>query len=149
MKFSYLTKMLIGLVLIFGLTLTASADQGKNESGKQGKGSFDQSKDGKEYNSYFPQHGYSNLGIPEGHLPPPGECRIWHPGKPAGHQPPPGRCENLRHQVPPGAWLIHRPHDEPKHVDVSAYDMQRPGIVIDVGIFDAASGIFIRGGMAR
>jgi hypothetical protein len=30
--------------------------------------------------------------IPPGHLPPPGECRVWYPDRPAGHQPPPGRC---------------------------------------------------------
>jgi hypothetical protein len=30
--------------------------------------------------------------IPGGHLPPPGECRVWFPDRPAGHQPPPGRC---------------------------------------------------------
>lgn len=30
--------------------------------------------------------------IPAGHLPPPGECRVWLPDRPAGHQPPPERC---------------------------------------------------------
>lgn len=30
--------------------------------------------------------------IPPGHLPPPGECRVWYPERPAGHQPPPYRC---------------------------------------------------------
>ena len=44
--------------------------------------------------------------IPPGHLPPPGECRIWFPGRPAGHQPPPGSCRELRFQVPPGAFLV-------------------------------------------
>jgi hypothetical protein len=34
------------------------------------------------------RHGH----IPPGHLPPPGECRVWLPGRPPGHQPPPGRC---------------------------------------------------------
>ena len=31
-------------------------------------------------------------GIPPGHLPPPGECRVWYDGRPAGHQPPPTDC---------------------------------------------------------
>jgi hypothetical protein len=44
--------------------------------------------------------------IPPGHLPPPGQCRIWYPDRPPGHQPPPGSCRQLRHQVPPGAVLV-------------------------------------------
>ena len=31
-------------------------------------------------------------GIPPGHLPPPGECRVWYDDRPAGHQPPPSNC---------------------------------------------------------
>jgi hypothetical protein len=44
--------------------------------------------------------------IPPGHMPPPGQCRIWVPGVPPGQQSPPGDCHQLKHQVPPGAWLI-------------------------------------------
>ena len=44
--------------------------------------------------------------VPAGHLPPPGQCRIWFPDRPAGHQPPPGPCEELQYRVPPGAYLI-------------------------------------------
>ena len=44
--------------------------------------------------------------VPPGHMPPPGECRIWHPDRPPGHQPPPGSCARLIHQVPPGAILV-------------------------------------------
>ena len=44
--------------------------------------------------------------IPPGHLPPPGECRIWYPDRPPGHQPPPGDCYSLQYQVPPGAVLV-------------------------------------------
>jgi hypothetical protein len=51
-------------------------------------------------------------GIPPGHMPPPGGCRIWFPGEPPGHQPPPGRCEELIQSVPADAWLLHRPSQE-------------------------------------
>jgi len=44
--------------------------------------------------------------IPPGHLPPPGQCRIWFPDRPPGHQPPPGPCQVLQYQVPPGAFLV-------------------------------------------
>jgi hypothetical protein len=46
--------------------------------------------------------------VPPGHLPPPGQCRVWLPDRPPGQQPPPGPCDALRHQVPPGGWLIQR-----------------------------------------
>jgi hypothetical protein len=44
--------------------------------------------------------------IPPGHLPPPGQCRVWYPDRPPGHQPPPGPCHQLQYQVPPGAVLV-------------------------------------------
>lgn len=33
-------------------------------------------------------------GIPPGHLPPPGECRVWIDGRPPGQQPPPTDCRS-------------------------------------------------------
>lgn len=48
----------------------------------------------------YPEQHYE---IPPGHLPPPGECRIWYPDRPAGQQPPPGSCGG---RVPPGAVMI-------------------------------------------
>lgn len=47
-----------------------------------------------------------SVNIPPGHMPPPGECRIWFPDRPPGQQPPPGPCSELRHHVPPGAILV-------------------------------------------
>lgn len=37
--------------------------------------------------------------IPPGHLPPPGECRVWHDGRPPGQQPPPTDCATARWQA--------------------------------------------------
>jgi hypothetical protein len=37
--------------------------------------------------------GDRNQGIPPGHLPPPGTCRVWYDGTPPGHQPPPTSCQ--------------------------------------------------------
>ena len=53
--------------------------------------------------------------IPPGQMPPPGSCRVWHPGEPPGQQPPPGECDELREAVPPDAWLLYRP-DEARRV---------------------------------
>ena len=57
--------------------------------------------------SVRPSRGQS-FKIPPGHLPPPGKCRIWHPGTPPGHQPPPGNCATLERNVPEGAYLVRR-----------------------------------------
>jgi hypothetical protein len=46
--------------------------------------------------------------------------------------------------VPRGAWLLHRPGSDRKHVHVSAYDPKRSGIVVDVSLYDADTGVFVR-----
>jgi hypothetical protein len=61
---------------------------------------------GSESNVNNPPSPESAADIPPGHMPPPGECRIWYPNLPPGQQPPPGNCEQLRNQVPAGAKLI-------------------------------------------
>ncbi|NIP42106.1 MAG: hypothetical protein GWN61_06990 [candidate division Zixibacteria bacterium] len=86
---------------------------------------------------------YKHLGIPPGHLPPPGACRIWIPGKPPGHQPPPGNCSELQLQVPKGAWLVYRDAGNPDRVEVFVYDEKRPSIVVVIRHFEAASGRFL------
>ena len=48
----------------------------------------------------------AGVSVPPGHLPPPGECRVWYPDRPPGHQPPPGPCHVLQYQVPYGAYLV-------------------------------------------
>jgi hypothetical protein len=86
----------------------------------------------------------AHLGIPPGHLPPPGHCRIWIPGRPPGHQPPPGQCRAMRAQVPVGAWLVYRPSNDRKHVEVTVYDLERPRVVLVVRVYEADSGRFVR-----
>src|SRR5829696_8057515 len=34
-------------------------------------------------------------GVPKGHYPPPGECRLWYSGRPPGKQPAPAKCSTL------------------------------------------------------
>lgn len=58
------------------------------------------------YEEPAPVYQSQPVHIPPGHMPPPGQCRIWYPDRPPGHQPPSGSCRKLRHQVPPGAVLV-------------------------------------------
>lgn len=130
----------MSLVGLMALATGAFADEGKDESGK-GKQRHEERKRHEGSSSYFHQRGYTR--IPDGHLPPPGECRVWYPDRPAGHQPPPFKCGEARGRVEPGGWLI-SPGPQPQEVEVAVYDTRRPGIVIDVGIFDARTGSMIR-----
>jgi hypothetical protein len=135
------------LVLAIALSICLSgpvnADEGKGESGK-GRAPTEQYQQDDGRSSYFHRHGYDRLDIPNGHYPPPGECRIWYPDRPAGQQPPPGKCEQLRTQVPLGAWLIHHPEEDPEPVQVIVYDERHPGTIQVVGEFDIGSGLFVR-----
>jgi hypothetical protein len=141
------------MVLLLGsmVATPAMADPGKDEAhGKEGKGKLEKHRskpkdwESHGYDGYFHEHGYTTLGIPPGHLPPPGKCRLWYPDRPPGHQPPPESCGRLRAHAPAGGWLIHRPKHEPHYVDVSVYDAYQPGIVITIGIFDVDTGAFLR-----
>jgi hypothetical protein len=75
-------------VAAFAWLAPASADPWKDEGGKgKGKGW----RGGYERGEPPRPHG-RHYRPPRGHAPPPGECRLWYPGRPPGHQPPPFRC---------------------------------------------------------
>jgi hypothetical protein len=146
-----LLRLLTALMLVMAMAGAAMADEGKDEAHGQERKEHkrkhrSKAKDWEFRGSdgYFHEHGYTTLGIPPGHLPPPGKCRLWYPDRPPGHQPPPERCEYLRYHVPIGAWLVHRPKHKPKYVDVSVYDAYQPGIVISIGLFGVDTGAFLR-----
>lgn len=56
--------------------------------------------------------------IPPGHMPPPGACRAWYPGRPPGHQPPSGDCDRLLSTTPASAWVLYRPNEERRVVRI-------------------------------
>lgn len=82
----------------------------------------------------------ATLGIPPGHLPPRGYCRVWVPGEPPGHQARPARCEGIEHQAPPGSWIVYRPTRDKKVVHVRVMDEQQPGVVVLMRVYDAING---------
>ncbi len=87
-----------------------------------------------------------HLGIPPGHLPRPGECRVWIPGTPPGRQPRPKSrpCQGIEDVAPAGSWIVYRPGEERRYVYVRVVDERRSGVVIRVRVFDAESGEFVR-----
>jgi hypothetical protein len=85
----------------------------------------------------------AKLHIPPGHLPDPGQCRIWFPGTPPGQQPPAGDCAELSAQVPPGAWLISRTSKKSKEFDVAVYDSVMVGLVLEIRIYSTKDGSFL------
>lgn len=74
----------------------------------------------------------ARLGIPPGHLPAPGQCRVWFPGKPPGHQPRARSCTNIEHTAPAGSWIVYRPSTNRKVVHVREVDARRRLRVYDV-----------------
>lgn len=78
------------------------------------------------------------LGVPPGHLPDPGECRVWIPGTPPGRQPRPRSrpCEGIAALAPAGSWILYRPTYDRRLVYVRMVDARRPGIVIHIRVFD-------------
>ena len=50
-------------------------------------------------------------GVPPGHYPPEGKCRLWYAGRPPGKQPAPTDCRNLKGNVPPDAFVLYNGKD--------------------------------------
>ncbi len=80
------------------------------------------------------------LGVPPGHLPPIGQCRIWIPGRPAGRQARARSCDGIVAAAPAGAWILYRPGENRRIVRVRYVDQTRAGIVIRIRLFEAATG---------
>lgn len=85
----------------------------------------------------------ATLGIPPGHLPPPGQCRIWVSGKAPGQQQPPRGCARVERSAPAGSWILYRPSEDRKVVHVRVIDERRPGVVVHWRVYDARRGTLI------
>ena len=88
----------------------------------------------------------ATLGIPPGHLPSPGMCRVWVPGKPPGHQAKARSCSNIERSAPAGSWIVERPGRDKKFVHVRVVDERRPGVVVRVRVYEIRDGKLVREG---
>ncbi|MES2640218.1 MAG: hypothetical protein V4850_12065 [Myxococcota bacterium] len=82
-------------------------------------------------------------GVPPGHLPPAGSCRIWYPGVPPGHQPPPTSCAVAYREAPRGAWVIDARTHAGTHVRAYVPRPDRPDGHAYTLVFDLG-GAFVR-----
>ncbi len=85
----------------------------------------------------------ATLGIPPGHLPPPGQCRVWIPGEAPGKQKKEaqGDCAWVQARVPAGGWLVWRPTHDKKEVVVREFGDN--AVIRWTRIFDIATGILV------
>lgn len=93
-----------------------------------------------------PRSTAATLGVPPGHLPQPGECRVWIPGTPPGRQPRPRSrsCEGIAAAAPAGSWILYRPTRDKKLVHVRLVDARRAGVIVRIRIFEVETGRFVR-----
>lgn len=86
------TALLAATLGIGALATEAAADPWKDESGKsRERGWYDPGRYDDDDDWRDDRRGHYG-GIPRGHLPPPGLCRVWFDGRPPGQQPPPVSC---------------------------------------------------------
>ena len=88
----------------------------------------------------------ASLSIPPGHLPPPGQCRVWMPGEPPGHQPKPRSCSNIERTAPAGSYIVERPGKDRKYVHVRMVDERRPGVIVRMQVYQIRDGKLVREG---
>jgi hypothetical protein len=84
-----------------------------------------------------------NLGIPPGHLPEPGECRVWIQGTPPGRQARSRPCHGILATAPVGSWILYRPAQYQRQVRVR-YLHATQRMIIAVRAFDAETGDYLR-----
>ncbi len=87
-----------------------------------------------------------SLNIPPGHLPPPGQCRVWMPDEPPGHQDRPRSCSNIERNAPAGSWIVERSGRDRSYVHVRVVDERRAGVVVRTRVYQLRGGKLVREG---
>lgn len=84
------------------------------------------------------------LDVPEAHLPPGGQCRIWKEGTSIFQQPQARSCTGIALAAPAGSMILERPSKDKKVIRVRYVDARHVGVVVRVRVFDALSGKYLR-----
>ena len=84
------------------------------------------------------------LSVPEAHLPPVGQCRVWKEDTSPFQQPQARSCDGIVSSAPAGSMILYRPAKDKKIVRVRYVDAHRAGVVVRVRVFEAATGKYLR-----
>ena len=85
----------------------------------------------------------SPLRIPSAQLPAPGQCRVWYPGRPPAQQPKAAACAEAEAAAPPDSWVLYRPREDPRLVQVKIVDPDQAGAILRIRVYDAALGTYL------
>ncbi len=84
------------------------------------------------------------LGIPPGHLPDAGYCRVWIEGRPPGQQARSRSCQGILAYAREGSWVLYRPERYQREVRVRHVHDTKPGVIVRVRAYDVGSGRYLR-----
>jgi hypothetical protein len=85
----------------------------------------------------------SALAIPPEQLPRPGECRLWRSGRLLREQARAGSCAEIEASAPPESWVLYRPVQDPRLVQVKIIDPNQAGRITQIRVYDAARGTYL------
>jgi hypothetical protein len=91
----------------------------------------------------------SPLRIPAAQLPAAGQCRLWKANRPVGEQAAAGPCSQIEPTAPPESWVLYRPRQDPRLVDVRIIDPEQAGLVTQVRVYDAERGTYLGSRQAK
>lgn len=69
---------------------------------------------------------------------------MWIPGTPPGHQPGPKSRSCTSIAAPAGSWIVYRPTDNKKLVQLREVDAHRAGSIVRIRIFDIETHRLVR-----
>ncbi|MCZ6918229.1 MAG: hypothetical protein O7I93_15755 [Gemmatimonadetes bacterium] len=84
------------------------------------------------------------LGVPRGHLPSSGMCRVWLEDVAPGRQARQESCPGILADAPAGSWILYRPAHLRHHIRVRYVHQRRSGRIVAVRVYDAQSGRYLQ-----